>query len=151
MPALRASLLAKAGSAVAVAVLAGSGVVASTAAADAATGHHHHALAPTTLSIRNRVIAHARHHADALTGVLRSRRKDVAGATIVLDSRTGRKPRWVVVATGTTGSNGAVTFMVAPTVRTQYKMIFRGDSMYRRSRSNVITLKAVKTSHHHRG
>ncbi len=150
MRATRASLLARAGSAAAVAILAGGGVVASTAAADAATGHHHHALAPTTLSIRNRSIAHARHHADALTGVLRSRRRDVAGETIVLDSRTGRKPRWVVVGTGTTGSNGAVTFMVAPTMRTQYKMIFRGDSMYRRSHSNVITLKAVRAPHHHR-
>ena len=48
------------------------------------------------------------------------------------------------MATGTTGADGSVTFTVAPTARTQFKMVFAGDSTYRKSHSNVITLKAVK-------
>ena len=143
MRAIRASLLTRVGSAAAVVVLATGGVMATATAASAAKGHHPK-LAPTTLSIKNKPIAHGKHHADALTGVLRSHRKGVANETITLDSRTGKKPRWTVVTTGTTGADGSVTFTVAPTARTQYKMVFAGDSTYRKSHSNVITLKAVK-------
>jgi hypothetical protein len=142
MPALRASLLTRVGSAAAVAVLAGGGVVVTATAADAAS--HSHALKPTTLSIRNKAIAHGKHHADALTGVLRSHRKGVGGETVTLDGRAGKKRRWVAIGTATTGSNGSVTFTVAPTVRSQFKIVFAGDSTYRKSHSNVITLKAVK-------
>ncbi len=142
MRATRASLLARAGSAATVAILASGGVIVTATAAGAATGHHK--LQPTTLSVKNKAIAHGKHHADAVTGVLRSHRKDVAGETITLDSRTGKKPRWTAVTTGTTGTDGSVTFTVAPTARTQYKLIFSGDTGYRKSHSNVITLKAVK-------
>ena len=142
MRATRASLLARAGSAAAVAILASGGVLATSAAADAAS--HGHALKPTTLSIKNKAIAHGKHHADAVTGVLKSHRTAVAGETVTLDSRTGKKPRWVVAGTGTTGTNGSVTITVAPTTKTQYKLVFGGDSTYRKSHSNTITLKAVK-------
>jgi hypothetical protein len=143
MRATRASLLARAGSAAAVAVLAAGGVIATATAADAAT--HHHALQPTTLSIKNKAIAHGKHHADAVTGVLRSHRKDVAGETVTLEGRVGKKRRWVVdPTTMTTGTDGSVTFDVSPTVKTQYRLVFGGDSTYRKSHSNVITLKAVK-------
>jgi len=142
MRAIRASLLTRVSSAAAVAVLATGGVMATATAASAAKGHPK--LAATTLSIKNKPIAHAKHHADALTGVLSSHRKGVAGETITLDSRTGKKPRWAAVASGTTGADGSVTFTVAPTAKTQYKMVFAGDSTYRKSHSNVITLKAVK-------
>jgi len=127
-----------------VAVLAGGGVVATATAADAAS--HGHALKPTTLSIKNKAIAHNHHHADAVSGVLRSHRKPVAGETVTLDSRTGKKPRWAAVGTGTTGTDGSVSFTVAPAARTQYKLVFAGDTTtgFRKSHSNVITLKAVK-------
>jgi hypothetical protein len=143
MRTIRASLLTRVSSAAAVAVLATGGVMATAAAASAANGHPK-PLDATMLSIKNKPIAHAKHHADALTGVLRDGRTGVAGATITLDSRTGKKPRWTVVTTGTTGADGSVTFTVAPTTRTQYKMVFAGDSTFRKSHSNVITLKAVK-------
>ena len=142
MRATRASLLARAGSAAAVAILAGGGVIATSTAADAAT--HSHALKPTTLSIKNKVIAHAKHHADQLTGVLKSHHTDVAGETITLEGRIG-KGKWVAdPTTMTTGTDGSVVFTVAPTVKTQYKLVFGGDSTYRKSHSNTITLKAVK-------
>jgi hypothetical protein len=125
-----------------VAVLADGDVIATTTAADAAT--HHHKLQPTTLSSKNKSIAHGKHHSDALTGVLRSNRKGVAGEAVTLDGRAGKKRRWVAVETGTTGSSGSVTFSVAPTVKSQFKLVFAGDSTYRKSHSNVITLKPVK-------
>jgi hypothetical protein len=142
MRAIRASLLTRAGSAAAVAVLATGGVMATATAASAAKGHAK--LQPTTLSIRNKAIAHGKHHADALTGVLSSHRKGVANATVTLDTRKGKKPRWAAAGTGTTGTDGSVTFTVAPTAKTQYKLVFAGDSTHRKSHSNVITLKAVK-------
>ena len=52
MPALRASLLTRVGSAAAVAVLAGGGVIATATAADAAS--HHSKLRPTTCRSRTR-------------------------------------------------------------------------------------------------
>ena len=45
-------------------------------------------------------------------------------------------------ATGTTGTDGSVTFTIAaPTMKTQFAMVFAGDSTYRKSHSNVISLK----------
>lgn len=141
MRTIRASLLTRFGSAAVVAVLATGGVMATATAASAAKGH---TKQETTLTIRNKVISHAKHHADAITGVLSSHHKGVAGATITLESRTGKKPRWAKVGTGTTGSNGSVTFTVAPTTRTQYELVFAGTSTLAKSHSNVITLKAIR-------
>src|SRR5260370_42406009 len=80
MRTIRASLLTRVSSAAAVAVLATGGVMATAAAASAANGHPK-PLDATMLSIKNKPIAHAKHHADALTGVLRDGRTGVAGAT----------------------------------------------------------------------
>jgi hypothetical protein len=143
MRAIRSSLLVPLCSAATVAVLATGGALVAANASTAGRGHTK-PPAETTLSIRNKAIAHRRHHADAIAGVLRSHHKGVVGATISLDSRTGKKPRWAVVATGTTGAGGAVTFTVAPAVRTEYKLVFAGTSSLRRSHSNVITLKAAR-------
>jgi hypothetical protein len=116
-------------------------LLATAGAASAAAGHGHAKL-PTTLHISNKVIAHNHHHADALTGVLRSHRKGVAAETITLRDRAGAHRKWVVVATATTGAAGSVTFTItAPTVKTQFEMVFAGTSTYRKSHSNVISLK----------
>ena len=145
MRAMQASLRTRLGSAAAVAVLAAGGAMATATAASAA-GHPkpNPKLDATTLSIKNKVIAHGRHHADSITGVLRDERTGVANEKVTLDSRAGKKRRWAVVGTGTTGADGSVTFTVAPTTRTQFKLVFGGDSTFRKSASNVITLNAVK-------
>jgi hypothetical protein len=134
----------------------GTGVIAATATlASASPGHqpgphpthsmsHPAKLEPTRLSIRNKVIAHARHHADAITGVLTADDMGVPGETVVLEARSGKMPHWHVVATGVTGAGGAVTFAVAPKAKTQYKIVFAGDTHFRASASNVITLKIVR-------
>jgi hypothetical protein len=147
MPTIRASLRTRLGAAGAVAIMATGGVMATAATANASNGHHPKPkprLVSTSLSIKNKAIAHAKHHADLITGVLTARKKGVAGETITLESRTGKKPRWTSDGTATTSSTGSVSFTVAPTVKTQFKLVFAGDSTYRKSASNVITLKAVK-------
>jgi len=139
MRAVRASLLARASSVAAVAALAGGGVLFASGAASAAAGQ---AKAPTTLHLSNKVIAHNHHHADAFTGVLRSHRKGLAAETVTLEGRAGTHRKWVAIATGTTGSDGSVTFTVAlPTKKTQFEMVFAGDSTHRKSHSNVVLLK----------
>jgi len=141
MRANRASRLSRFGTASAVVILATGGVLATASVASAAKPPAK--LAATTLSIKNKPIAHGKHHADAISGVLRSHRKGVAGETVTLDSRTGKKPRWAAVGTATTGTDGSVSFTVAPAVKTQFKLVFAGDATYRKSHSNTITLKAV--------
>lgn len=139
MRAVRASLLARASTVAAVAALAGGGVLFASGAASAAAGH---AKAPTTLHLSNKVIAHNHHHADAFTGVLRSHRKGLAAETVTLEGRAGAHRKWVAIATGTTGSDGSVTVTVAlPTKKTQFEMVFAGDSTHRKSHSNVVLLK----------
>ena len=103
-----------------------------------------HATSVTKLSISNKVVAHGKHHVDAVTGVLSSDDKGVSGETVALEARMGVKQRWKVVATGTTGTNGAITEDVTPTAKTQFRYVFAGDSTHRASHSNVITLKLVK-------
>jgi hypothetical protein len=141
MRAVRVSWPTRAGSAAAVAVLAVGGVLASAAGASAAAGHGHAKL-PTTLRISNKLVAHHHHHADAVSGVLDSRRKPVAGETVTLKGRAGKHRKWVVVGSSTTDSKGTVTFTIGlPTKTAQAELVFAGDSTYRKSHSNVITLK----------
>ena len=101
-----------------------------------------HAKLPTTLHISNKVIANRHHHADALTGMLGSHRKGVAAETITLERRAGPHSQWVVIGTGRTAADGSVTFTVAlATKTTQFEMVFAGDSTYRKSYSNVVSVK----------
>jgi hypothetical protein len=103
MRANRASRLSRLGTASAVVILASGGVLATATVASAAAAHAK--LSATTLSIKNKPIAHGKHHADAISGVLRSHHNGVAGETVTLDSRTGKKPPWAVAGTGTSGAS----------------------------------------------
>jgi hypothetical protein len=142
MHAIQVTRSARAAAAVAVATLTAGGIIAAATAVSAAP---HPKLDATRLSISNKVIAHGRHHVDAVTGVLTSDGTGIVHETVALEARTGVKPRWKVVATGPTGTGGAITFdVVAPKKKTQFKYVFAGDSTYRASHSNVITLKPVK-------
>jgi hypothetical protein len=49
-----------------------------------------------------------------------------------------------MLATGTTGTDGTISFTVTPKVKTQYQLVFAGDSTHKASESNVVTLRAVK-------
>ena len=141
MHAIQVTRSARAAAAVAVATLTAGGIIAAATAVSAAPQPKLHV---TKLSISNKVIAHGRHHVDAVTGVLSSGGTGLANETVALEARTGVKPRWKVVAMGPTGSGGAITFTVTPKVKTQFKYVFAGDATYRASHSNVITLSPVK-------
>ncbi|SRR5579875_999 len=140
MRTIRASLLTRVGAAAAIAAIGGTGVMAAAPASAAAV---HHRRMPTMLTIRNRYIAFHHHHADLITGVLRSHRRPLPGETVYLESRTGGR-RFAVVASQVTGAHGQVSFPVAPKVRTQYELLFKGDAAYRPSRSVVVTLRPVR-------
>jgi hypothetical protein len=101
-------------------------------------------LDATKLSISNRVVAHGEHNVDAITGVLSSDHTGLTGETVALEARTGVAPRWKVVAIGTTGTSGAITFNVTGNTKTQFKYVFAGEGSYRASHSNVITLKRIR-------
>lgn len=142
MHAIRVSLPARVTAAVAATALTVGGVIAAATVVSAAPKPKPDV---TRLSISNKVIAHGRHHVDAVTGVLRSDGTGVAGETVALEARMGVKPRWKVVATGPTGTGGAITFdVVTPKTKTQFKYVFAGDASYRASHSNVITLSPVR-------
>jgi hypothetical protein len=141
MHAIRVTLSARVVAAVAATALTAGGIIAAATVASAAPKPK---LDATRLSISNRAVAHGKHHVDAVTGVLSSDHKGVADQTVALEARTGVTPRWKVVATGATGTGGAITFDVTPKAKMQFKYVFAGDSTYRASHSNVITLSPVK-------
>jgi hypothetical protein len=141
MHAIRVTLSARVAAAVAATALTAGGIMAAATVVSAAPKPK---LDATRLSISNRAVAHGKHHVDAVTGVLSSDHKGVAGETVALEARTGVTPRWKVVAIGATGTGGAITFDVTPKAKMQFKYVFAGDSTYRASHSNVITLSPVK-------
>jgi len=141
MSRIRVTLPTRAVVAVAATALTAGGILAAAAAVSAAPKPK---LDATKLSISNRVVAHGEHNVDAITGVLSSDHTGLTGETVALEARTGVAPRWKVVAIGTTGTSGAITFNVTGNTKTQFKYVFAGDGSYRASHSNVITLKRIR-------
>jgi len=142
MRSTRVSALVRFGSAAAVAAVAMAGALAPVTAAGAASKPHAH-KAPTNILVNAHFVRGSHHKSDVINGLLRSRHHGVAGATIVLESRTGHA-KFAAVASATTGAHGLVSFTVTPTTRTAYKLIFKGDATHRASHSNVIILRAPK-------
>lgn len=141
MHAIRMPLPTRVAAAVAAMALTAGGIMAAATVASAAPKPKTDA---TRLSISSKVVAHGRHHVDAVTGILRSGHAGVGHETVSLEARMGVKPRWKVVVTGATGTGGAITFDVTPKVKTQFKYVFAGGGTYRASHSNVITLSPPK-------
>jgi hypothetical protein len=134
MSRIRVTLPTRAVVAVAATALTAGGIMAAATAVSAAPKP----------SISNRVVAHGKHHVDAITGVLSSDHTGLTGETVALEARTGVAPRWKVVAVGTTGTSGAITFNVTPNTKTQFKYVFAGEGSYRASHSNVVTLSRIR-------
>jgi hypothetical protein len=139
-----AAIVAAAALAVGAAVATASVVSASPApAAHHPHPHGHSHQMPreaTKLTISNKVIAHARHRVDVITGVLTADRKGLAGQIVVLEVRMGSMPRWHVLAARVTGTGGTVTFGLASKVKTQVKLAFAGTATLRPSHSNAVTI-----------
>lgn len=144
---MRASLTARAGAATAVSALAAGGMLLTAGAASAATP-----LRATFLHLNSKVVAHARHHTDTISGVLTARRKGVSGETVTLFTWSRSHKSFVSTgATATTGTGGAFSFTITAPARTsKYEAKFAGDKttkpQLRKSHSNTITI-TVKKSH----
>ena len=136
----RVSVLARFGSATAVAAVAVAGALAPVTAANAAGPHH---KAATVLFVRAHFVRGSHHKSDVINGLLRSRRHGLAGETIVLESRTAHH-KWGVASSAKTNAHGLVGFTVTPVGRTFYKLVFAGDATHRASHSAVIVLRAPR-------
>lgn len=148
---MRISPLTRTGSVAAAAALAAGGLLLSAGAAGAATSSHKPPAA-TFLHLNNKVVAHAKHHTDTLSGVLKSHRKGVSGETVTLYTWSRSHKHFMPTGvTATTGSGGTFSLTIAAPARTSsYEAKFAGDKtttpQLRKSHSNVITI----TVKHHR-
>ena len=101
-------------------------------------------LKPTSIPLKATKSAVAPNQKVTLTGFLKSGHTPVVNAPVTLGSRQPGTGAFAVVSIKTTDSNGKVTLVVTPRAKsgqkTQYELIFAGDTTYRGSHSQVITL-----------
>ncbi len=117
-------------------------------------------LQQTSLNLRaNKSVVKA-HHTVTFTATLSSKDNGVSGesANIVVQERkaptTGHKTTWQdQPVTVTDTGNGHYTFTVTPpiasnknTQKDQYRAVFKGDSTYAGSHSEIITVTVKRTS-----
>jgi hypothetical protein len=136
---MRASLLVRAGSAAAVAVMAMSGTMATAGAANAATAHARR-LATHVYIAKRPAVLHRR-HVTVLVGDLRSHRSPLRDKVLYLDRRTAGH-KWVVVGKEETGKFGGARFVVDPKVKAHYALVFRGSPNFQGSHSRVVVVGA---------
>lgn len=91
--------------------------------------------APTSLSIR--LVPHA--STSTVSGTLFSGRSHVTDALVTLVSEAAGTDTWKTVDAERTNSNGLVSFIVTPTVRTRYQLRFTATPSYGSSHSGVVT------------
>jgi hypothetical protein len=77
---------------------------------------------------------------DVIRGTLKAGRKDLAGQFVELDVVGSSKP----LKGARTGKNGAISFSVAPTRTTEYKLVFGGTKTLAGSRSGDVKVKVAK-------
>lgn len=144
---MRVSIAARLGAASAITVLAASGMLVTAGAASAAAGHKGPAKAEVTLlHLNNKVVAHAKHHTDTISGALKAHRKGVSGETVTLFTWSRSHKSFVSTGlTATTATDGAFSFTITAPARTShYEAKFAGDTastpQLRKSHSNTVTI-----------
>jgi hypothetical protein len=102
--------------------------------AQAATPQH------TSLSIRSvQSTINAGGH-DTISGSLYSAGHGISGQTVALLARPASQSSYHQVGHKTTGRSGGVSFLVSPTSRTYYELVFRAANGYAGSHSGVVTV-----------
>ena len=141
---MRAPVLARLASATAIAALAAGSLLLSAGAASAAgKGPKTEA---TFLHLNSKVVAHAKHHTDTISGKLTADRKGVAGETVTLFTWSRKHKSFVSTGlTATSATDGTFSFTItAPTRTSSYEAKFAGDTTVkptlRKSHSNTITV-----------
>jgi hypothetical protein len=101
-------------------------------------------LKPTSIPLKAAKSAVAPNLKVTLTGFLKSGHNPVANAPVTLKSREAGARTFTAVTTRTTDSHGRVTLIVKPAAKkgqkVQYELVFAGNTTYRGSHSQVITL-----------
>lgn len=145
---MRASMLARIGSAAAVAAIAAGSVLLSAGAAGAAgKGPKTEA---TFLHLNAKAVAHAKHHTDTISGKLTADRKGVSGETVTLFVWSRSHKSFVSTGlTATSATDGTFSFTItAPKRTSSYEAKFAGDKtvtpQLRKSHSNTITITVKK-------
>ena len=94
--------------------------------------------APTTLTATAAKGTITKGQSDLITGTLQTGIKAVPGAFVYLDRLINGK--FVAVAGSTTGGAGHVFFTVKPSKTSTYELVFRGNTDFLSSHSNVVTI-----------
>lgn len=145
---MRASLLTRAGSVVAAAVIATTGAMAVAGAADAST-HYRHRI-PTHLSASKQAVmgsADTKLDARLTTGFRHLRNIPLGGRVVFLDTVRWKHNKIVLtevareVTSTTKGMVGDVSMSVDPAKTTHYVWIFKGTHRLHSSHSRILTVK----------
>jgi hypothetical protein len=83
-----------------------------------------------------------------ITGHLRSHKTGLVDETVTVQERRAGKTKWTDTEyTGTTDENGKVQFAFVQTNNNeQYRLVFAGDSTYKKSHSGVIAIRRSKVA-----
>jgi hypothetical protein len=135
---MRASLMTRAGSVAAAAVIATTGAMATAGAAGAST--YHARRLPTHLSaLRVRAVAHHK-HTFVVAGRLTTFRLKLAGRVVFLDRIAGKS--LVRMGRERTNHAGVAAFMVDPKVTARFVLVFEGTRHLHSSHSRIVVVRA---------
>lgn len=135
---MRASLMTRAGSVAAAAVIATTGAMATAGAADASAAHVKRL--PTHLSIAKRRAFEHHHRVTVIFGRLSTVRNiGLPGRVVFLDRVAGH--HLVKVGRERTGEHGRVAFVVDPKASTRFVLVFEGSRVFHSSHSRVVVVK----------
>jgi hypothetical protein len=135
---MRASLMTRAGSVAAAAVIATTGAMATAGAASAST--HHVRRLPTHLAAaRARAVAHHK-HVFVIAGRLTTFKFPLRGRLIVLDRIAGKS--LVRIGHERTNHAGVAAFVVDPKVTARFVLIFEGTRRLHSSHSQIVLVRA---------
>ena len=135
---MRASVMTRAGSVAAAAVIATTGAMATAGAASAST-HHARRLRTQLSAVKGRAIAHHK-HLFVIAGRLTTFRFPVRGRAVFLDRIVGKS--LVKVRREHTNKAGVAAFVVDPKVTARFVLVFEGTRHLHSSHSRVVLVRA---------
>ena len=135
---MRASLMTRAGSVAAAAVIATTGAMATAGAASAST--HHARRLPTHLAaLKTRAVAHHK-HVFVVAGRLTTLKLPLRGRLVMLDRIAGKSV--VRIGRERTNQAGVAAFVVDPKVTARFVLVVEGTRHLHSSHSRVVLVRA---------
>jgi hypothetical protein len=101
-----------------------------------------------TLKATKEKLTNADHVRANVTGTLRAKKAALADEVVTVDERKPGKSKWTATSfTSTTDANGKVSFAFVQTnANEQYRLVFAGDSTYKKSHSGTISIHRSKVA-----